>query len=569
MAAILSFGTRMQTALEHTDTVRPHSFWTVGRKITALFFVAVIGGFAVMMALQATLQRQSAERLAENDAQVKTFMMANAARVAFMAIDGAAIEQELLPLANSNDIDIASIKAITSTDTLVDYSNPRFEKVDLSTDKDMADAVLAGKGVQSRTLGSHLVIAMPVVTGKSNRLIGVLQIAWSLDRQLSAIWEQMSKLAGICLIALVIQILLLNGVFGRMVLKPLRNGIAAMRRLTQGDTEITVSGTARSDEIGEMAGAIMVFRDNAVAIRRMHADQEQQAARAEQEKRAALTALADRFRQRLTGVIGGIVGASSQMAGDADVMAHAVNETAQQSQTVVREAEVIQSNIRTAAAATTQMSSSIGTITQQVEHSAQIAGEAVGHANQTGETVQSLIISADGIGQAVELIHTIARQTNMLALNATIEAARAGEAGKGFAVVALEVKHLAEQTAKATDEISRHVSSIQAATRNTVSAIDAIGGTIGTIDGVTGEIAHSVQEQNAATREISQAVEGTVTAAQGISHMMDNLARTATDAGGTASGVQSAARKLSEQAHRLEAEVASFLDEIRSQAAMA
>ncbi|CAO3361593.1 methyl-accepting chemotaxis protein [Azospirillum palustre] len=553
-------------AVDKAAASRPRRFWSVGRKVTAAFVAAIVGGFIVIMGLQAKMQYDDAVRLATHDARVKTDMLANATKTSFVAGDGASIETEFMPLADSSEVQLASLRAATSGGTLADFSNQRFAKYDLKADQDLIEAVLAGKGAQTRPANGHIVVTVPVVTGKSNRLVGALQIAWSLDQQIDAIATQMRNQIAICLIALVVQIALLNVLLGRIVIRPLRAMSAAMAKLADGDTAVEVPGNGRSDEIGAMAGSVTVFRDNARAIERMHAAQAEADAKAEAAKRAALLDLADRFQGTVKRLVEGIAESSAGMADSADRMAAVVGEATSQTRNVARESDDIQSNVRSAAAAATELASSIGGISDQVGHSARIAGEAVSHTDRTNATVQGLIANAERIGQVIGLIHAIAKQTNLLALNATIEAARAGEAGKGFAVVATEVKGLADQTAKATDEIAAQVNAMQSVTREAADAIGAIGSTITEIDGISGTITQSVQEQNAATQEIARAVEMAALGTQDVSATIAALAQTAESAGSTALGVQDAARGLSGQTRALAAEVERFLTEVRQQA---
>ncbi len=545
---------------------KPRHFWTIGRKVTVAFVAAIVGGFVVIMGLQASMQYDDTVRLATHEARVKTDMLANATKTSFVASDGASIETEFMPLANSNEVQLTTLRAVAPSGVLAEFTNPRFAAYDLAEDKDLIDAVLAGKGAQARSAKGHIIITVPVVTGKSNRLVGALQIAWSLEQQLDAILNQMRNQIAICLIALVVQIGLLNLLLSRMVIKPLRGMAGAMADLADGDINVLVPGADRRDEIGAMAGSVTVFRDNAQAIGRMHAEQAASDAKAEEAKRVALIGMADRFQRTVIRLVEGIATSAAGMADSAGQMASVADQASGQSKNVARESDDIQSNVRSAAAAATELASSIGGITDQVSHSARIASEAVSHADRTNATVQGLMSNAERIGQVVGLIHAIAKQTNLLALNATIEAARAGEAGKGFAVVATEVKGLADQTAKATDEISAQVNAMQAVTREAADAIGSIGKTITEIDSIAGDITQSVREQNSATQEIARAVEMAALGTQGVSATIASLAHTADSAGTTAGSVLTAARGLSDQTRTLAAEVERFLSEVRDQA---
>ncbi len=545
---------------------KPRHFWTIGRKVTAAFVAAIVGGFVVIMGLQASMQYDDTVRLATHDARVKTDMLANATKTSFVASDGASIETEFMPLANSNEVQLTTLRAVAPSGVLAEFTNPRFAAYDLTEDKDLIDAVLAGKGAQARSAKGHIVITVPVVTGKSKRLVGALQIAWSLEQQIDAILNQMRNQIAICLIALVVQIGLLNLLLSRMVIKPLRAMAGAMADLAAGDINVSVPGAERRDEIGAMAGSVTVFRDNAQAIGRMHAEQAASDAKAEEAKRVALIGMADRFQRTVIRLVEGIAASAAGMADSAGQMASVVDQASGQSKNVARESDDIQSNVRSAAAAATELASSIGGITDQVSHSARIASEAVSHADRTNATVQGLMSNAERIGQVVGLIHAIAKQTNLLALNATIEAARAGEAGKGFAVVATEVKGLADQTAKATDEIAAQVNAMQAVTREAATAIGSIGKTITEIDSIAGDITQSVREQNSATQEIARAVEMAALGTQGVSSTIASLAHTTDSAGSTAGAVLTAARGLSDQTRTLAAEVERFLSEVRDQA---
>ncbi|HYD68805.1 methyl-accepting chemotaxis protein, partial [Azospirillum sp.] len=270
-------------------------------------------------------------------------------------------------------------------------------------------------------------------------------------------------------------------VIGRGIARPVNAMTDAMNRLAQGDHGVEVPGRGRGDEIGSMAGAVQVFKENAQAVERMRDEQKAAEARAEEEKRRSLNDLANRFEASVRTVVESVTTAATQLEGNAQRLSSTAEQSRAQAANVASSAQQTAANVQTVAASAEEMTSSIGEITRQVGQSAAIAQRAHQRAETTNTTIQSLAEQAKGIGDVVSLINDIASQTNLLALNATIEAARAGEAGKGFAVVASEVKSLATQTAKATEEISQQIGAMQGATSSAVEAIVEITRTIAEI----------------------------------------------------------------------------------------
>jgi methyl-accepting chemotaxis protein len=350
----------------------------------------------------------------------------------------------------------------------------------------------------------------------------------------------------------------------RRITGPLRQMTTTMNTLARGRLDVAVAGLDRYDEVGEMAKAVEVFKSNAVARQALEAESREAEVRAIAARKADTIKLADDFES----AVGEIVHAVSSASTELEASAHTLTTTAVRSQelaTMVASAsEEASTNVQSVASATEEMTSSVNEISRQVQDSARIAHDAVDQARKTNDRVSELSQAAARIGDVVELINTIAGQTNLLALNATIEAARAGEAGRGFAVVASEVKALAEQTAKATGDIGLHITGIQAATQESVTAIKEISDTIGKMSEIASTIASAVEEQGAATKEISRNVQQASHGTQQVSANINDVQRGASETGSASSQVLSAAQSLSRDSTRLQDEVARFLNTVRA-----
>jgi methyl-accepting chemotaxis protein len=330
--------------------------------------------------------------------------------------------------------------------------------------------------------------------------------------------------------ALVLQFVLLAGslmlAFGSMVavrnrvIKPLKAIRDAMLKVAGGDLNADVPFAERQDEIGALAGALASFKRNAMEKSRIEDQQRELDSRTTQ-RQQAIEGYIGVFETQMREALGALRSASEQMRTTSEGMTAVSSQTNTQVRTAAKASGEASANVNSVAAASEELSTSITDISRQVAHAANIASRAVDQARQTDGTVQGLVTTANRIGEVVGLINDIAGQTNLLALNATIEAARAGEAGKGFAVVASEVKSLATQTAKATEEISQQIAAVQKVANDAINAIKGIGGIIGEVSEVATAIAAAVEQQGAATQEITRS---TQQAAQGTNAVSDNVA---------------------------------------------
>jgi methyl-accepting chemotaxis protein len=351
---------------------------------------------------------------------------------------------------------------------------------------------------------------------------------------------------------------------GRSITVPVGHLAEVMARLANGDNMIEIDGCDRADEIGGMSRAVAVFKDNALRIGRLQREQEDQKAQAIIEQKRMLNEMADSFESSVKGVVQSVASAAAEMHATAENMQTTADRTSTQAITVAAAAEQASANVQTVAAAAEELASSVSEVGRQVSTSTRIAQAAVAEARRTDEMVRGLMVSAQKIGEVVSLINDIAGQTNLLALNATIEAARAGEAGKGFAVVANEVKNLANQTARATGDISTQVSQVQACTADAVEAIRQIGKTIDDMNDIAVSIAATVDEQGMATQEIARSVHQASTGTQDVSVNIGHVTEAASETGTAAGDVLGAADELSRQSEFLRQEVDNFVVRVRN-----
>jgi methyl-accepting chemotaxis protein len=359
-------------------------------------------------------------------------------------------------------------------------------------------------------------------------------------------------------------VMILTMLIVRRVTKPLRSVTESLTALAEGRSDVEIDCPERMDEIGEIARTVAVFKNNIAERRRLREEQTAAAAAAVEQRKSGLRAFVDEFQTSVGGIIDNVLNSSREFERVAHQLTEAARTTAGLSGQSASASETASEHVRAAAAASDELSSSISEITRRVQESNGIAAEAVKQATATDARIAELSEAGARIGDVVKLITSIAEQTNLLALNATIEAARAGDAGRGFAVVAQEVKSLAGQTAKATEEISSQIANMQLATEESVGAIKAIGETIERISDIATSIAAAVEQQGAATQNIAGSVRAAASGTAGVAVNIRSAAQGAGETGETSSRMFASAQALSGESLHLKAEVEKFLDRVRA-----
>jgi methyl-accepting chemotaxis protein len=349
----------------------------------------------------------------------------------------------------------------------------------------------------------------------------------------------------------------------RWIARPVAALTRVMGGLAAGSAQVEIPGCDQRDELGAMARAVQVFKEAMAEAARLNAERDMNSERALR-RAEHLSMLIRSFDEKMTAILGSVSAAGAKMQTAAETMTQIADGTSRQTDSCANSAQRASSNVQTVAAATEELSVSVGEMGRQVAQSTTITGRAVEEAVSTNDTVGGLADAARKIGEIVDLISSIAAQTNLLALNATIEAARAGEAGRGFAVVASEVKSLAHQTTMATEQISAKIAEMQSATNNVVAAIGGIGTTIREVSHISAAIAAGIEEQAAATKEIAHNVQSAAKGTSEVSTVIDNIAKATATTGSSAAQVLDAASQLSRESEALRNEVDRFLDAVKA-----
>jgi methyl-accepting chemotaxis protein len=411
--------------------------------------------------------------------------------------------------------------------------------------------------------GRRFYTAYQPVFSASGKVIGIVYVGIptaELDGMLSqALWAMVIAAAIAALLVLGLTMLIV-----RRVTKPLRAVTESLTILAEGRTDVEVQHANRHDEIGAIARTVEVFKNNRLERRQLEAERISAEKVAMDRRKAELNQFVEDFRTKIGGIIERVLDSSSRFEKDAQQLSVTAQATAEMSGRSADASRQASEHVRGAAAASNELSQSIVEISRRVQESNGVTADAVKQADATDERMTELSAAGDRIGDVVKLITSIAEQTNLLALNATIEAARAGDAGRGFAVVAQEVKNLAGQTAKATDEISAHIVNMQRATGESVGAIKAIGQTIERISGITTSISSAVEQQGSATRSIAEGVQAAASGTLDVADNIESVAKNARETGATSGAMLKSAQELSEVSTHLKDEVEKFLDSVRA-----
>jgi methyl-accepting chemotaxis protein len=411
--------------------------------------------------------------------------------------------------------------------------------------------------------GRRFYTAYHPVFDPAGKVIGIIYVGTGMDELDGMLWQAIYAMAIAAGIAALLA-LVATGLLVRRVTKPLKVVAESLTVLADGRTDVEVRYADRHDEIGVIARTIDVFKTNRIERRQLEADRIDAEKSASERRKAERAQFVEGFRTKIGGIIEQVMNSSDRFEKDAQQLSITAHSTAEMSGQSADSSRQASEHVRSAATASNELSQSIVEISKRVQDSNNVATEAVKQATATDERMAELSAAGDRIGDVVKLITSIAEQTNLLALNATIEAARAGDAGRGFAVVAQEVKNLAGQTAKATEEISAHIVNMQRATGESVEAIKSIGQTIERMSEITGAISAAVEEQGAATKNIAHGVQAAAGGTLDVADNIERVAHGANETETTSGQMLQSAKALSEVSVHLRDEVEKFLDSVRA-----
>jgi methyl-accepting chemotaxis protein len=546
---------------------RKTRLWSVGRKLGAIILAGLVLGFSVILVLQYFAQSGAIlDNARVNRAAIAELVGAQVAGgVKFKKAE--AIANGYQRYLTNPESALASIAVFGADDAVLSKADGKdLAPVDLAALLPEAKAALEQGTRYEASTPEDMILFVPIMDGQGDkaRRVGTLAMAWSTAPIKATVNHQLLTTLWIMLGVLVVQLAAILFVVRGVVSRPLMRLV----RLMGGDHSVDhlqaeLKGTERrNDEIGDVARALVEFRRTSTEVEELRRDQIDAAARSSEERRQTAQRLADNFQHSIGSVAEALSGSIAEMRKAADQLSAAADETEAKCAVAVSGAEATSQNVGTVAAAAEELSASVREITRQVSDSAQFASNAAAGSERSNQKIAVLNEAVTKIGQVAQLISEIASQTNLLALNATIEAARAGEAGRGFAVVATEVKSLATQTGKATEDISQQISAVQDATSGTVEALQEIVGKIQDIHGLSAAISASVEEQQAATAEIARSAQGAAGSTQQVFNSVREITGSAAMTRDVAASIQRQSGQLQAETDRFRSEVANFLSNL-------
>ena len=522
---------------------------SVGRKVIFVIVALLVVGFGSMMTIQTVSQHEAMLEIMYNESVEKTEMLSTAVQPGFIAMDGASVEKEFRKITDKEGSQLASlIAANPGGDAIGTYQSETLRQHDLPALVEPYLEQIENKEVVSFISEDAVIVAAPITKYSKRRdedqYRGMLVTAWSLDRVNAEVKQAIIIQVALAAAILVVLLGATWIVLRNQILTPMVKINGAMRSLVDGDLDVDVPGVGRNDEIGEMASSVEIFKENAKRVAQLDREREQERERAEAKRREAMVGLAGRFEQTVMGVVDGVSGASGEMQQVAQTMVAAVQQNEAGSQAVVAAVEQANHSVETVASAAEELAVSIRDISARVNETSNITANASTEAVRVNEMVQGLDVSAQKVGEVVQIIQAIAEQTNLLALNATIEAARAGDAGKGFAVVANEVKNLANQAARATEDISQEITGIQSISAEVAHALEVIRGSVETVRNDVTNISSAVAEQTAVTDNVSVNMRDMAHTVEGLSRDLEVIRATSDEVASSVYKTREAAEVL-------------------------
>lgn len=542
-----------------------NKFWTIGRKVALTVFVGLGLGFAAVLAYQSISQRDLVLATVDNNRLAIADMIAAQAVGGVKFKKGEAIEKVYARYLQSDASELSAI-AVYGIDDAVLSSGTHANAAPVDLNALMSEAkpkVEEGKVFMRRTSDNFVVVA-PIMDGGEGRRVGTLALAWSNESLLSQISSHLWVGIGISAAIAGVLIAGLLFVIGYIVSGPLAAMAGTISRLADGQLDIAIPAQRRPDEIGTLGRAVASFQSQLREVEQLRREREAADREAAEERRRELHALAGTFNASVAGIVDMVLRSAKTLQTNAQSLKTATVTSRAEVGTAAGATDDSNNSVSLVATAAEELTASINEIDRQMRESTVASERAFTQVGSATETINGLARAAEGIGGIVELINQIASQTNLLALNATIEAARAGDAGKGFAVVANEVKNLASQTARATDEITGKIASMQGIASSAVGAVSGIKESIARINEIAGQIAHSIREQAGATQEISTNAQRAAERTGNVNHSIRVVTDAVDETGRAAGLLLEESNNLATKATELQQQADAFVRQVQA-----